>query len=115
MSSAEDETGKDADLRFTAHQRNQVRVERDLSGGGHLARGDKTKMSRLNFSARARPADPGERDSAFTSRPADVAAEPASASAPAAEAPPTADGPPAADSAAQEPGLIDKVARFFGR
>ena len=109
MSSAEDEIAKDADLRFTEHQRNQVRVERDLSGGGHLARGDKTKMSRLNFSARARPADPGERDSAFTARPPDVVSEPESASAPAV------DGPPAPAPAAQDSGLIDKVARLFGR
>lgn len=94
MSSSEDETAKAADLRFTEHQRNQVRVERDLSGGGHLARGDRTKMSRLNFSARARPADPGERDAAFTARPTDAAP---------------------ADPAAHDSGLIDKVARFFGR
>ena len=110
MSTPDEDAAKAADLRFTEHQRNQVRVERDLSGGGHLARGDKTKMSRLNFSARARPADPGERDAAFTERltePTSGARDPAAAAAP----PPPAPAPEAADP----PGLIDKVARFFGR
>lgn len=97
MSTPEEDAARAADLRFTEHERNQVRVERDLSGGGHLARGDRTKMSRLNFSARARPADPGERDRAFTERPAE----------PAPPAPP--------EAAADQPGLMDKVARFFGR
>ena len=57
------------DLRYTEHARDTVRVSRDLSAEGHLARGDRTRMSRLSFTARARPADPAERDAAFTARP----------------------------------------------
>ncbi len=99
------------DLRFSEHEGRQVKVSRDLSGGGHLARGDHTRMSRLNFSARARPADPGERDvSAFGGRapaPESDAAEPAEPAEPtaAAQAPP---GP------ADDPGLLARVTRLLG-
>ena len=68
-----------ADLRYTEHARDTVRVSRDLSAEGHLARGDRTRMSRLNFTARARPADPAERDAAFTARLPDPAPPPAPA------------------------------------
>jgi len=34
-----------------------VRIERDLSGSGHLARGSHTNMSRINFSVRSRSRD----------------------------------------------------------
>ena len=103
------------DLRFSEHQGRDVKVSRELSSEGHLARGDHTRMSRLNFSARARPADPGERDlAAFGGRvapataaaDAPAAAEPAAASAP-AEPPPAASPP--------EPGLLQKMGRLFGR
>ena len=99
--------GEKPDLRFTRHEGEQVKGSRDLSGGGHLARGDRTNMSRLNFSARARPADPGERDlSAFGGRTSPEDALPADAP-PAVD--PVADTPPA-----PAPGLIQKMGRFFG-
>ena len=79
-----------ADLRFTEHARDTVRVSRDLSAEGHLARGDRTRMSRLNFTARARPADPAERDAAFTARPPEPAPRPASAEADDGPDPPAA-------------------------
>lgn len=95
------------DLRHTEHEHRDVRVTRDLSGGGHLARGDRTKMSRLNFSARGLPRDDGERDRVFVERDAASAAEPA------AEAPPAPPTPPPAD-----PGdgatLMQRVGKLFG-
>jgi hypothetical protein len=94
------------DLRHTEHEHRDVRVSRDLSGGGHLARGDHTKMSRLNFSARARPRDDGERDQVFVERDA-ASAEPAPES-PAA--------PPVPPAAAAEDGatLMQRVGKLFG-
>ena len=97
-----------ADLRFTKQEGKQVRVERDLSGSGHLARGDQTRMSRLNFSARARPADPGERDAAFTARATEPAVPPPEPSAPVTPAPP-ATGTEPADT------IRDRLGRLFGR
>ena len=94
------------DLRHTEHEQRDVRVTRDLSGGGHLARGDHTKMSRLNFSARARARDDGERDRVFAERDA-ASAEPA-ADAPAPPAPPAA--PSAEDGAT----LMQRVGKLFG-
>ncbi len=90
------------DLRHTEHEQRDVRVTRDLSGGGHLARGDRTRMSRLNFSARARPADPGERDRTFAER--DAAS---------VEVPPPPPEPAAPDPAA-DPSLMQRVGRLFG-
>ena len=119
MSDGDDagEPGTPADLRFTRQEGKQVRVERDLSGGGHLARGDRTRMSRLNFTARARPADPGERDAAaFDGR--------ASGSAAADPEPPSE--PPAVDAGTEEPSaggteapsgdssIKDRIGRLFG-
>lgn len=104
---------KDAtpDLRHTEQaERHGVRIERDLSGGGHLARGDRTNMSRLSFSARARPADPGERDPAFTARPAEGSvAEPAESAEPAEPVTRVKTG------ASDDPGLGARIARFFRR
>ena len=98
------------DLRHTEHEQRDVRVSRDLSGGGHLARGDHTKMSRLNFSARARPRDDGERDRVFVERDA-ASVEPAADAAPAPPAP-----PPAPPAAAAEDGatLMQRVGKLFG-
>ena len=116
MSDGDDagEPGTPADLRFTRQEGKQVRVERDLSGGGHLARGDHTRMSRLNFTARARPADPGERDAAaFDGR----------ASGAGAEAPPPPPAPPAvaegadaatADEPSAEESIKGRIGRLFG-
>ena len=88
------------DLRRTEHEQRDVKVSRDLMADGHLARGDRTRMSRLNFSARARPADPGERDRAFVER--DGASGDPSPAAPAPPAPP------------QDPTLIERVGKLFG-
>lgn len=93
------------DLRHTEHEHRDVRVSRDLSGGGHLARGDRTNMSRLNFSARARPRDEGDRDRVFVERDTASAAE----SAPEPAAPPAP--PPAAEDAAT---LMQRVGKLFG-
>lgn len=92
------------DLRHTEHEHRDVRVSRDLSGGGHLARGDRTNMSRLNFSARARPRDEGDRDRVFVERDTASAAE----SAPEPAAPPA---PPPAEDAAT---LMQRVGKLFG-
>ena len=104
------------DLRFSAHQGRDVKVSRELSSEGHLARGDHTRMSRLNFSARARPADPGERDvSAFGGRQS-AETDSAAAAPPAGEA--AADPVPAEPAAAESPpdaGLLQKMGRLFGR
>lgn len=94
------------DLRHTEHEQRDVRVTRDLSGGGHLARGDRTHMSRLNFSARARPRDEGERDQVFVERDAASAAPAPEASA----APPAPPAPAAEDGAT----LMQRVGKLFG-
>lgn len=97
------------DLRFTEQEeRHGIRVERNLSGGGHLARGDKTNMSRLSFSARARPADTGERDHSFTERPQERPPEARMEPAAPEQPSPAAEPEPA-------PGLLDRITRFFRR
>jgi len=57
---AEDETDdgaekKPIDLRFSKVEQSGVRIDRDLSGQGHLARGSFTNMSNMRFSVRAQP------------------------------------------------------------
>ncbi len=118
MSTGEPPAGPDEkpDLRFSEHQGRDVKVSRDLSSEGHLARGDHTRMSRLNFSARARPADPGERDlsafggrrSAETDSAADAPAAGEAALDPVPVEPPAAESPPDA-------GLLQKMGRLFSR
>jgi hypothetical protein len=95
------------DLRHTEHERGDVRVSRDLSGEGHLARGDRTRMSRLNFTARARPRDDGARDPAFVERDA--------ASVPPPAAPAAAEPGVAPDTADDGATLMQRVGRLFGR
>lgn len=85
------------DLRYTESERGNVRVNRQLDGSGHLARGDKTRMSVLSFSARAKPRE--ERDPEFEFRPAQAKATPAEAAAAASPEP----EPPAAESAPAAP------------
>lgn len=99
-----DDDAKPNDLRFTSHERNRISVDRNLAADGHLARGDKTRMSRMNFTARARPADPGERDPVFVER------EPVGAEG---EDSPPVDAP--AEAPAETPGLIERLGRLFGR
>ncbi len=85
------------DLRYSSHEDRNVRVDRELDGSGHLARGDVTKMSVLNFSSRHQSRT--ERDPDFTFRPAPAAP------------PPTE---PAAEPAAEAPTMVDKIKHFFG-
>ncbi len=96
------------DLRFTEHARRDVKVERDLSAPGHLARGDHTNMSRLKFTARARPANPGERDPEFVAR--EAASE--GSEPPVTPAAPEPELPPVAEAA---PGLLARLGRLFGQ
>ncbi len=107
-----DGSGEDAppDLRFTNHERNNVSVNRNLSEDGHLARGDKTRMSKVSFTARARPRDDAERDPVFVERDSASAAPPAApAAAPTAPAAPAVT--PVADRA---PTFMQRVARLLG-
>ena len=46
---------KPVDLRFSQVEQSGVRIDRDLSGQGHLARGSFTNMSNMRFSVRAQP------------------------------------------------------------
>ena len=52
---AADAEQKPVDLRFTKVEHRGVRVERDMSGQGHLARGSRTNMSNMRFSMRTQP------------------------------------------------------------
>ena len=94
------------DLRYTSHEDRNIRVDRELDSSGHLARGDLTKMSVLNFSSRHQSRT--ERDPDFTFR----AAPEKSAQAP----PPVAPAPPsAAEPVVDEPPtLTEKIKHFFG-
>ena len=98
------------DLRFTTHERNNVSVNRNLSADGHLARGDMTRMSKVSFTARARPRDEGERDPVFVER--DAASTAPEAPPPVVPAAPAA--PPIATVAERAPSLMQRVARLLG-
>jgi len=112
------------DLRYSEAERGNVRVNRQLDGSGHLARGDKTRMSVLSFSARAKPRE--ERDPEFEFRPAKAKAppaEPVAATAPPApepEPPPAAAPPPEptqAGPSAEAPAegsLLGKIKTILG-
>jgi len=103
------------DLRYSESERGNVRVNRQLDGSGHLARGDKTRMSVLSFSARAKPRE--ERDPEFEFRPAKAKAPPAE---PAAAAPPAPAPPPEPTQAAPsaeapaEGSLLGKIKTILG-
>ena len=97
------------DLRFSSIEDKGVRVDRSLDGSGHLARGDKTKMSVLNFSSRHQART--ERDPDFEFRPAP--AKPAestdlSVPEPVAPAPAPPEPAPVAGS------IVDKIKGLFG-
>jgi hypothetical protein len=101
---------KKKDLRYSAFERSNVRVDRELDGSGRLARGDHTKMSVLNFSSRH--AARTERDPDFEFRPAP--AKPAEA-----VAPPVVEPAPPAPAAAASPeagdeSLVDRFKRILG-
>jgi hypothetical protein len=93
------------DLRYTAHEEQNIRIDRNLDGSGRLARGDVTRMSVLKFSSKHPPR--AERDPEFEFRPAPV--KPASD----ATIPPI---PAAAADPADAPkdSLFDKVKRLLG-
>jgi hypothetical protein len=95
------------DLRYTSQESHNVRIDRSLDNSGHLTRGDKTKMSVLNFSSRHQART--ERDPDFEFRPP-PAKKPATEAAPAEPTP----APPPAEPAAEDPTLMGKVKRLFG-
>jgi hypothetical protein len=100
------------DLRYSKEERQNVRVERQLDGSGHLARGDKTRMSVLNFSARAQPRT--ERDPDFAFRPAPPARQ-LDGDAPASPVPPAAE--PVVEPEAAKPvqgSVIGKIKKILG-
>jgi len=100
------------DLRYSEHERDNIRVDRQLDGSGHLARGDKTRMSVLNFSARAQPRT--ERDPDFAFRPEPASRAPA-ADTPASPEPPATDADPAAaPSDPVEGSVIGKIKKILG-
>lgn len=92
------------DLRCTEQERRNVRVERQLDGSGHLARGDRTRMSVMNFSSRHPPRT--ERDPEFEFRPPPPAPPAAPSPEPATGAPEPASEP--------APTLLERVKKAFG-
>ena len=102
----ETEDGAKPDLRFSSIEEKGVRIDRNLDGSGHLARGDKTKMSVLNFSSRHQVRT--ERDPDFEFRPGPAKPEPAVAPDPV----PAPVQPAAAEPA--EASVVDKIKGFFG-
>lgn len=98
------------DLRYTAHEDRNVRVDRELDGSGHLARGDKTRMSVLNFSSRHQART--ERDPEFAFRPPPPPAAAAPDEAPAPAAPPAAQaGTPSGDDSKT---VVSRLRDLFG-
>jgi hypothetical protein len=102
--------GPPPDLRFSKHERNNVSVNRNLSEDGHLARGDKTRMSKVSFTARARPRDEAERDPVFVERDAASAVPPA----PSTAVPVALPAPAVTPVADRAPTFMQRVARLFG-
>jgi hypothetical protein len=93
------------DLRYTEHEKDNVRIERKLDGSGHLTRGDKTNMSILNFSSRHQART--ERDPDFEFRPP----PPKKPAAEASQAPSVKAEP---EPAPPEPTLLGKFKRLLG-
>lgn len=107
------------DLRYSSHEDRTVRVDRELDASGRLARGDRTKMSVLNFSSR-HPVRT-ERDPEFAFRPAPPPAAAPAPEPPSAEAPVAAErvseaaaGPDSPGPADQAPSVMDRVKQLFG-
>jgi len=100
------------DLRYSSAESRGVRVDRSLDGSGHLARGDKTKMSVLNFSSR-HPVRT-ERDPDFEFRPAGP--RPVDPVAPPDPPAPSVAAPEAAATVAEPApkSLLDKFKGMFG-
>lgn len=97
------------DLRYTADESHNVRIERKLDGSGHLARGDQTRMSVLNFSSR-HPART-ERDPEFEFRPPPAPPPPVEPKAAAPEPPASAPPPVPPEEGAS---LFGRVKKMFG-
>lgn len=98
------------DLRYTGHEHDNVRVDRSLDGSGHLARGDRTNMSVLNFSSRHQART--DRDPEFAFRPPPGPAAPAAAEA---VPPPAGSGGPGEAGFEPEPGsLLEKIKKILG-
>ena len=97
------------DLRYSEHEERNVRISRDLDGSGHLARGDRTHMSVLNFSSRHQSRT--ERDPEFEHRPPPARKTEAAAPPPAPE-PPVAPAP--ASAAGKSPSLVTRLKNIFG-
>lgn len=94
------------DLRYSAQERSNLRVERLLDGSGGLARGDRTRMSVLNFSSRHQARD----------EPAPEPGSPPPGEAP-APPPPAPPGPAAGDPATgadRPPTILGRVRKAFG-
>jgi hypothetical protein len=103
---------KKRDLRYTAQEEANVRIERSMDGSGHLARGDKTRMSSLKFSSRHQVRT--ERDPDFEFRPAPK--KPAEPAPVVAEAEPATPAPAAVPPpvVADEPSLVDRFKKLLG-
>jgi len=119
---AGDAEQKPVDLRFTKTEQSGVRIDRDLSGQGHLARGSHTNMSSMRFSVRAQPRqelDP-ELQALRPHAPAPAQrSEPSGMPTAASERPPDAVAPPGDLPAASAPapdegsGMMAAIKRFF--
>ena len=112
--------GKPKDLRYGSQEERNVRIDRNLDGSGHLTRGDKTKMSVLNFSSKHQART--ERDPDFEFRPPPppppkpATATPEAAAAPPVPPPPAAEAPaaPATPAPADEASLVGRIKKLFG-
>lgn len=107
--------GKPKDLRYTSQEERNVRIDRNLDGSGHLTRGDKTKMSVLNFSSKHQART--ERDPDFEFRPPPPKPAPAPPAAVAPPVPPPAAEAPAAQATpapAEDPSLVGRIKKLFG-
>lgn len=94
------------DIRVSTHRDLGVDISRDLTESGRLARGDRSNMSRLSFSARGRPRDEADPELLALREPAPpLAASPAPSEAIVDPAP----KPPAAPD-----GILARVRHLFG-
>lgn len=102
---------KKRDLRYTAQEEANVRIERSMDGSGHLARGDRTRMSSLKFSSRHQART--ERDPDFEFRPPPKKpAEPVPVGVETEPAPPAPASPPPVT--AEKPSLVDRFKKMLG-
>jgi hypothetical protein len=107
---------KPPDLRVSAHQDLGVNVSRDLTGGGWLARGDRSNMSKLSFNVRAKPRDWQDPELAALKAPTVESSRSATpAPAPAADpSPPPAEPQAASEQTAEGDGILSRLGKLFG-